>query len=146
MSFSMVSTPMRGQCEKARQGYAVVLISLVPRMVDLGTVFPGMGAMREGEQVGALLGDGGVHALAQHPRGAVLDGQDARRVVYITLCTVVLEGLDITRGRSTFDGGGAAIAYATVTFNDCVFSANTAPSGFIGGGATFDVKYVLAGK
>ena len=37
---------------------------------------------------------------AQHPRGAVLDGQNARRVVSITSGTVVLEGLDITRGRA----------------------------------------------
>ena len=38
---------------------------------------------------------------ALSPRGAILDGQNARRVVRITSGTVVLEGLDITGGRTT---------------------------------------------
>jgi hypothetical protein len=36
---------------------------------------------------------------AQNAQMAVLDGQDERRVVYITGGTVVLEGLAITRGK-----------------------------------------------
>ena len=35
---------------------------------------------------------------ALHARGAILDGQSARRVVYVTSGTVVFEGLDITGG------------------------------------------------
>ena len=37
---------------------------------------------------------------ALHAHGAILDGQNARRVVYITSGTVVLEGLDITGGHA----------------------------------------------
>ena len=37
---------------------------------------------------------------ALNPRGAILNGQDARRVVYITSGTVVFDGLDITGGRA----------------------------------------------
>ena len=36
---------------------------------------------------------------AQNAGMAVLDGEDARRVIYITGGTVVLEGLAITKGR-----------------------------------------------
>ena len=39
---------------------------------------------------------------AQHPGQAVLDGQDARRVIYIASGTVALDGLVITGGRAHY--------------------------------------------
>ena len=42
-----------------------------------------------------------------HPRGAILDGENARRVVSITNGTVVLEGIDVTRGHTVTDVSAA---------------------------------------
>ena len=39
---------------------------------------------------------------AQNPGQAVLDGQDARRVIYVARGTVTLDGLAITRGSATY--------------------------------------------
>ena len=71
---------------------------------------------------------------ALNPRGAILDGQNERRVMYIMSGTVVLDGLDITNGFATplsddncyGDGGGVHIIGGTVTFNDCNIYSNQA--------------------
>ena len=75
-----------------------------------GTLQAALNAASDGDELvlanGTYTGSGAnvlevgksVTIRALHARGAILDGENARRVVSITSGTVVLEGLDITRG------------------------------------------------
>ena len=78
-----------------------------------GTLQAALNAASDGDELvlanGTYTGSGAevlevgksVTIRALHARGAILDGENARRVVSITSGTVVLEGLDITRGSSS---------------------------------------------
>ena len=103
--------------------------SHVTRRLTVIIVQPGAGTLQaalDGVSAGdeLVLADGvytgsGTHVLdigksvtirAQNAGQAVLDGEDARRVVYITAGPVVLDGLHITRGRVTVRRPSSAAA------------------------------------
>ena len=65
---------------------------------------------------------------ALNPGRAVLDGQNAKRVIYVASGAVALEGLSITRGRTSGDGGGVYItgSSTSVTFTNCNIHNNHA--------------------
>ena len=119
------------------------------------------GTYTSGNVVGGSVGDisKSITIRAQNPRGAILDGQNVYRGLDITSGTVVLDGLDITRGRNgvnihtrgsvTFDNcniysnaasvscpgtthckaGGVGVSSGTVSFINCQFSSNNARYG-----------------
>ena len=65
---------------------------------------------------------------AQNSGQAILDGENARRVIVIASGTVTLEGLNITRGYASH-GGGVFINGGTVMLNNCdVYSNTSEPS------------------
>jgi hypothetical protein len=56
-----------------------------------------------------------------------LDGEDTRRGVTISGGAPTLDGLIVTRGRSTYSGGGIAAENASSTIRNCQIVSNTAP-------------------
>ena len=63
---------------------------------------------------------------ALNPGQAVLDGQDARRVIHVASGTIVLHGLVITRGSALGWGGGGLVIYGgVVTVEQTTISGNT---------------------
>jgi hypothetical protein len=56
-----------------------------------------------------------------------LDGENARRGVYISGGAPTLDRLTITRGQSTYSGGGIAAENAAATIRYCQILSNTAP-------------------
>jgi hypothetical protein len=56
-----------------------------------------------------------------------LDGESARRGVYIGGGAPTLDGLIVTRGRSSYSGGGIAAEDASSTIRNCQIVSNTAP-------------------
>ena len=68
-----------------------------------------------------------------------LDGENARRGVYISGGTPTLDGLIITRGQSSYSGGGIAAERAHATIRNCQIVDNSAPGDgggiFVNGGS-----------
>ena len=62
--------------------------------------YTGSGTAQQGDNMLYINKDITIRAL--NPGQVVLDGQNARRVIYIASGNVVLEGLDITRGSATY--------------------------------------------
>ena len=62
--------------------------------------YTGSGTSENGDNMLYINKDITIRAL--NPGQVVLDGQNARRVIYIASGNVVLEGLDITRGSATY--------------------------------------------
>jgi len=56
-----------------------------------------------------------------------LDGEDARRGVQISGGAPTLDGLIVTRGRSSYSGGGIAAENASSTIRNCQIVGNRAP-------------------
>jgi hypothetical protein len=56
-----------------------------------------------------------------------LDGENARRGVYVSGGAPTLDGLIVTRGRSSYSGGGIAAENASSTIRNCQIVSNTAP-------------------
>jgi hypothetical protein len=56
-----------------------------------------------------------------------LDGENARRVVSISGGAPTLDGLIVSRGRSSYSGGGIAAENASSTIRNCQIVGNTAP-------------------
>jgi hypothetical protein len=56
-----------------------------------------------------------------------LDGEDVRRGVSIGGGAPTLDGLTVTRGRSSYSGGGIAAEGASTTIRNCQIVSNTAP-------------------
>jgi len=56
-----------------------------------------------------------------------LDGENARRGVYMRGGAPTLDGLIVTRGRSSYSGGGIAAENASSTIRNCQIVSNTAP-------------------
>jgi hypothetical protein len=56
-----------------------------------------------------------------------LDGENARRGVAISGGAPTLDGLIVTRGRSSYSGGGIAAENASSTIRNCRIVSNTAP-------------------
>ena len=57
-----------------------------------------------------------------------ISGSEITRI-FVTLGSVMLDGLTLRDGRSTGFGGGAILAYGEVTINDAIFTDNFSDSG-----------------
>ena len=133
----LVTPPLFNASITSRVTRRLAVINVQP---GAGTLQAALNAASDGDEL--VLADGtytssGTNVLevgksvtirALHARGAILDGENARRVVSITSGTVVLEGLDIARGSAS-SGGGVAISGSstTVTFTTCNIYQNRNP-------------------
>ena len=98
----------------------------------------------DGAASGAVLRNPQVHV-------SVLDGQDARRVIFVDRNRPLIDGFTITRGNSTKNGGGIYVNDGLPTIRHNILSANYGTSYgsamyVAKGGANVEVNQILANE